>query len=199
MATHPSILALEIPWTEEPSGIQSMYPSGIQAESDTIGHTCTHTPHTTDTHTPQFPTSDDRKARKLMKGRICCYFTVKTNMESTVSQHTATESLVGNLSDSHKYSAKGQGSIPNWSVGSIAHEGVKERKKNSCLLVTSAGKSSIACYLRRKASWPGHLLWMVYSPPHPTVPLEASFWFHLEHKMKNISDQIIKYKRAVWF
>ena len=106
---------------------------------------------------------------------------------------------MGNLSDSHKYSAKGQGSIPNWSVGSIAHEGVKERKKNSCLLVTSAGKSSIACYLRRKASWPGHLLWMVYSPPHPTVPLAASFWFHLEHKMKNISDQIIKYKWAVWF
>ena len=95
---------------------------------------------------------------------------------------------MGNLSDSHKYSAKGQGSIPNWSVGPIAHEGVKERKKNSCLLVTSAGKSSIACYLRRKASWPGHLLWMVYSPPHPTVPLAASFWFHLEHKMKNISD-----------
>ena len=51
MATHSSILALEIPWTEEPSGIQSMYPSGIQAESDTIWHTCTHTPHTTDTHT----------------------------------------------------------------------------------------------------------------------------------------------------
>ena len=31
MATHPSILAWRIPWTEEPSGLQSM---GLQ-ESDT--------------------------------------------------------------------------------------------------------------------------------------------------------------------
>ena len=32
MATHPSILAWEIPWTEEPGGLQSM---GSQKESDT--------------------------------------------------------------------------------------------------------------------------------------------------------------------
>ena len=31
MATHPSILAWEIPWTEEPAGLQSM---GSQKESD---------------------------------------------------------------------------------------------------------------------------------------------------------------------
>ena len=89
MATYSSILALEIPWKEEPSGIQSMYPSGIQAKSQTQLGTRAHTQHTpqthTHTHTHQFPTSDERKTRKLMKGRICCYFTVKTNMESTVS------------------------------------------------------------------------------------------------------------------
>ena len=34
MATHSSILAWEIPWAEEPSGLQSM---GLQ-ESDTTGH-----------------------------------------------------------------------------------------------------------------------------------------------------------------
>ena len=32
MATHSSILAWEIPWTEEPGGLQSM---GLQNESDT--------------------------------------------------------------------------------------------------------------------------------------------------------------------
>ena len=32
MATHSSILAWEIPWTEEPGGLQSM---GLQTKSDT--------------------------------------------------------------------------------------------------------------------------------------------------------------------
>ena len=32
MATHSRILAWEIPWTEEPGGLQSM---GLQKESDT--------------------------------------------------------------------------------------------------------------------------------------------------------------------
>ena len=32
MATHPSILAWEIPWTEEPGGLQSM---GVSKNSDT--------------------------------------------------------------------------------------------------------------------------------------------------------------------
>ena len=33
MATHPNILAWEIPWTEEPGGIQSM---GVAKGSDTL-------------------------------------------------------------------------------------------------------------------------------------------------------------------
>ena len=39
MATHSSILTWEIPWTEEPGGLQSM---GLQ-ELDTTEHACTHT------------------------------------------------------------------------------------------------------------------------------------------------------------
>ena len=39
MATHSSILAWEIPWTEEPGGLQSM---GLQ-ESDTTEQLCTYT------------------------------------------------------------------------------------------------------------------------------------------------------------
>ena len=38
MATHPSILAWKIPWTEEPGGLQSME---LQKESDMTEHTCT--------------------------------------------------------------------------------------------------------------------------------------------------------------
>ena len=34
MATHSSILAQEIPWTEEPGGLQSCH--GVAKESDTI-------------------------------------------------------------------------------------------------------------------------------------------------------------------
>ena len=37
MASHPSILAWKIPWTEEPGGLQSM---GLQR----VGHDCT-SPH----------------------------------------------------------------------------------------------------------------------------------------------------------
>ena len=44
MATHSSILAWEIPWTEELGGLH------VVAESDTTEHTDTHT-HT-HTHTP---------------------------------------------------------------------------------------------------------------------------------------------------
>jgi len=39
MATHSSILTWEIPWTEEPGGLQSM---GSQ-ELDMTEHACTHT------------------------------------------------------------------------------------------------------------------------------------------------------------
>ena len=46
MAPHPSILAWEIPWTEEPGGLQSM------------GHTESHVPGQLSTHTARFT---DRK------------------------------------------------------------------------------------------------------------------------------------------
>ena len=35
MATHSSILALEIPWTEEPGGLQSM---GLQKSQTTLNN-----------------------------------------------------------------------------------------------------------------------------------------------------------------
>ena len=40
MATHSSILAWSIPWTEEPGGLQSM---GSQGRTWLNTHTCTHT------------------------------------------------------------------------------------------------------------------------------------------------------------
>ena len=43
MATHSSILIWEIPWTEEPGGLQSM-------ELPEVGHTGTHTHTHTHTH-----------------------------------------------------------------------------------------------------------------------------------------------------
>ena len=38
MATHSSILAWKIPWTEEPGGLQSM---GSQSQTRLITYTCT--------------------------------------------------------------------------------------------------------------------------------------------------------------
>ena len=35
MATHSSILALEIPWTEEPGGLQSMGSQGVRYDLET--------------------------------------------------------------------------------------------------------------------------------------------------------------------
>ena len=46
MATHSSILAQEIPWTEEPGGLQSMGSQRVRydpAHSHTHTHTHTHT------------------------------------------------------------------------------------------------------------------------------------------------------------
>ena len=43
MAMHSSILAWEIPWTEEPGGLQSM---GSQSQTDTTGQLSTHTQYT---------------------------------------------------------------------------------------------------------------------------------------------------------
>ena len=47
MATHSSILAQEIPWTEEPGGLQSM---GSQRVRYDRAHTHTHTHAHTHTH-----------------------------------------------------------------------------------------------------------------------------------------------------
>ena len=43
MATHSSILAWRIPWTEEPGGLQSMVQSMESQRSDTTEPTCTGT------------------------------------------------------------------------------------------------------------------------------------------------------------
>ena len=43
MATHSSILAWEIPWTEEPGGLQSMGPQRVGQDRVTKTHTHTHT------------------------------------------------------------------------------------------------------------------------------------------------------------
>ena len=46
MATHSSVLAWRIPWTEEPGGLHSMRSqSQIQLSTDTHTHTHTHTHH----------------------------------------------------------------------------------------------------------------------------------------------------------
>ena len=40
MATHSSILAWELPWTEKPGELQSMKPGGLQSMgSQRVGHT----------------------------------------------------------------------------------------------------------------------------------------------------------------
>ena len=54
IATHSSILAWRIPWTEEPGGLQVI-------GSQRVGHNCvpnTHTHTHTDTHTPLKKFSD---------------------------------------------------------------------------------------------------------------------------------------------
>ena len=40
MATHSSILAWEIPWTEEPGGLQSMVPQMVGQTLERIGFKC---------------------------------------------------------------------------------------------------------------------------------------------------------------
>ena len=47
MATHSSILAWRIPWTEEPGGLQSMGSQRVGQDRGTNTHTHTHT-HTAD-------------------------------------------------------------------------------------------------------------------------------------------------------
>jgi len=38
MATHPSILAWRIPWTEEPGGLQSMGSQGVGRQRSLVGY-----------------------------------------------------------------------------------------------------------------------------------------------------------------
>ena len=55
MATHSSVLAWEIPWTEEPSGPQSSVSNSqslLSTHTQTHTHTHTHTDTHTHTHTP---------------------------------------------------------------------------------------------------------------------------------------------------
>ena len=60
MATHSSILAWSIPWTEEPGGLQSMGPQRA-------GHNCVtdHTHTDTHTHTHRQVNSQDNPAREV--------------------------------------------------------------------------------------------------------------------------------------
>ena len=59
MATHFSILALNIPWTEEPSGLQ---PMGLQ----TVRHDSTHTCSQKSPKTLRENTRWSRKKKKLL-------------------------------------------------------------------------------------------------------------------------------------
>ena len=43
MATHSSIVASEIPWTEEPSRVQSMGSQRVRHDTHSLTHTHTHT------------------------------------------------------------------------------------------------------------------------------------------------------------
>ena len=43
MATHPSILAWRIPWTEEPGRVQSMGSQRADTAEQLSSHACTHT------------------------------------------------------------------------------------------------------------------------------------------------------------
>ena len=51
MATHSSILAWRIPWTEEPGELQSIGSQGVGHDGSSLACACTHT-HT-HTHTAQ--------------------------------------------------------------------------------------------------------------------------------------------------
>ena len=55
MATHSSILAWKIPWTEEPNELQSMGSQKSQTRLSTHRDTCMHTHTHTHTHTKENP------------------------------------------------------------------------------------------------------------------------------------------------
>lgn len=107
-----------------------------------------------------FPSrSDDVKARMPRRGRTCSYFTRRTNIESAVSFITrqgATKTVINTVQSRKAEPQTGWWAPSRTPFHLIGHERVKEKKKHFCLLVTSAGKSEIPCYLRRTASWLGH-------------------------------------------
>lgn len=80
------------------------------------------------------------KARKLMRGKTCCYFTIRTKIESTIGLHTATGFLVRTpiifINTMAKERAESQtgGCAPSRTPFCLTgHERVKEKKKNfSC-------------------------------------------------------------------
>lgn len=99
------------------------------------------------------------KARKLMRGKTCCYFTIRTKIESTIGLHTATGFLVRTpiifINTMAKERAESQtgGCAPSRTPFCLTgHERVKEKKKTSAVghhcrkseIFTSAHKSEIS-------------------------------------------------------
>ena len=70
MATHSSILAWDIPWTEEPSGLQSIVTESDVTECVCVhahAHTHTHTRTHTRTHTHTYSSENAEKRKKLFE------------------------------------------------------------------------------------------------------------------------------------
>ena len=63
-ATHSSILIWEIPWTEEPGGLQSTGVAKSQRRLNERARACTHT-HT-HTHTPYYGWASRRQLKALI-------------------------------------------------------------------------------------------------------------------------------------
>ena len=129
------------------------------------------------------------KARKLMRGKTCCYFTIRTKIESTIGLHTATGFLARTpiifINTMAKERAESQtgGCAPSRTTFCLTgHERVKEKKKNfSCWSPLPQVWNFHLCpqVWNFPVTWEGKpigqvtLLWTVSSPPHPT------FSFHL--------------------
>ena len=75
-ATHSSILAWRIPWTEEPGGLQSMESQRVGHDSDSQKHTHTHThtPYQTTEFPAPLPTHYPCYITALWLKRCCISF-----------------------------------------------------------------------------------------------------------------------------
>ena len=83
MATHSSILALKIPWTEEPDGLQSMGLKRVDLTEQALRHTNVHVCACTHTHTHTH-TQTCREAKFLLTYLILSeytYFIILMNNE----------------------------------------------------------------------------------------------------------------------